>query len=184
MLLKTGTNLMHYFPGKSLRPELITIIVAVVVFLVGVLVYSVDRQPTHVYFMSEWMRLGDGKGSVFGILGQHLPTFVHVFTFILLTMAIVVPATHHRQYLLPVCIVWFVFDSACEIAQMDIIGRKIADWVPQWFSHVPFLDNTANYFVAGTFDMFDLLSIGLGALTAYLTMRIIIKRSTRSATVV
>ena len=173
---------MHYLPGKSLRPELMALIIAVVVFLVGVLVYSIDRQPTQVYFLSDWMSLGDGTGSVFGALGQHLPTFVHVYTFILLTMAVVVPAEHYRQYLPWVCLGWFVFDSLFEIAQLDVIGRQIARWVPDWFAHVPFLENTASYFIVGTFDVLDLISIALGALAAYLTMHMIIKRSTHSAT--
>ncbi|WP_455221312.1 hypothetical protein [Kaarinaea lacus] len=175
---------MHLKPGKSFRPELVTVIVAMLVFLIGVLVYSIDRQPAQVYFMSDWMSLGDGKGSVFGILGQHLPTFVHVYTFILLTMALVVPADRYRKYLLPVCLGWFALDSLFEIAQLDAIGRKIADWVPDWFAHVPFLENTASYFIVGTFDVLDLLSIALGTLAAYLTMRAIIKRSTHGATAV
>jgi hypothetical protein len=173
---------MHYLPGKNLRPELMAFIIAVAVFLVGVLVYSIDRQPAQVYFMSDWMSLGDGKGSVFGALGQHLPTFVHVYTFILLTMALVVPADHYRQYLLPVCLGWLALDSLFEIAQLDVIGRQIAHWVPDWFAHVPFLENTASYFIVGTFDVLDLISIALGALAAYLTMQVIIRRSSHSAT--
>ena len=173
---------MHYLPRKALRPQLMALIIAVVVFLVGFLVYSIDRQPAQVYFLSDWMSLGDGKGSVFGALGKHLPTFVHVYTFILFTMAIVVPAEHYRQYLPWVCLGWFAFDSLFEIAQLDAIGRKIAHWVPDWFAHVPFLENTASYFIIGTFDVLDLLSIAFGALAAYLTMHMIIKRSAHSAT--
>lgn len=173
---------MQYLPGKTLRPELLALILAVAVFLVGVLVYSIDRQADRVYFMSDWMSLGDGEGSVFGLLGQHLPTFVHVYTFILLTMALVVPVDRYRRYLLPVCLGWFAFDSLFEIAQLDAIGRLIARWVPDWFANIPFLENTASYFIVGTFDVLDLLSIALGALAAYLTMQVIIRRSSHSAT--
>ena len=172
---------MQYIPGKALRPELTAIMAAVVVFLVGVLVYTIDRQPAHVYFMSEWMSLGEGQGSVFGVIGQHLPTFVHVYTFILLTMALVVPVARYRQYLLSVCLGWFAVDSLFEIAQMDIIGKRIAGWVPDWFAGVPFLENTESYFIHGTFDILDLLSIGLGAFAAFVTMQVIIRRSSHSA---
>jgi len=172
---------MHHLAGKAHRPEIIVLVVAILVFLIGVLVYSIDRSPAQVYFLSDWMSLGNANGSVFGALGSHLPTFIHVFSFILLTMAIVVPRAFYRQYLLPVCIGWLVFDSACEIAQLDFIGSKIAAWTPGWFEHVPFLENVASYFKAGTFDVLDLISIVLGAFSAYLTMRLIIKRSEGSA---
>jgi hypothetical protein len=172
---------MQYLPGKALRPELMALILAVIVFLVGVLVYSIDRQPAHVYFMADWMSLGDGKGSVFGVIGQHLPTFVHVYTFILLTMALVVPVDRYRKYLLPVCFGWFVLDCLFEIAQLDVFAQRIAGWMPEWFAQVPFLENTANYFIAGTFDIWDLVSIGLGTCMAYLTIQLIINRSAHSA---
>jgi hypothetical protein len=68
-----------------------------------------------------------------------------------------------------------------EIAQMKIIAHVIADWVPAWFSGIPFLENTAAYFIHGRFDVLDLLSIGLGAFAAFLTMHLIVKRSTHHA---
>ena len=166
---------------KILRPETITLITAVIMLLLGVLVYSMDRQPGTAYFLPEWMRLGEGRGSVFGVLGQHLPTLVHVYTFIMLTMALVIPAAYYRRCLLPVCLGWLAFDSVFEIAQINVIARVIAGWVPDWFAGIPFLENTANYFVYGRFDLADLLSIGLGTLAAYLTMHFIIKRSTHRA---
>ncbi|MCI0505716.1 MAG: hypothetical protein L0Z73_06345 [Gammaproteobacteria bacterium] len=172
---------MQNLPGKILRPEAIALIAAVIVLLLGVLVYAIDRQPGTVYFMSDWMRLGEGRGSVFGLLGRHLPTFVHVYTFILLTMALVVPAGHYRHYLLPVCLGWFVIDCLFEIAQLNFIAHVIAGWAPAWFAGIPFLENTANYFRHGRFDLLDLFSIGLGALAAYLTMQLIIKRSAHRA---
>jgi len=42
--------------------------------------------------------------------------------------------------------------------------------VPDWFSTIPFLENTKNYFQYGTFDFIDLLAITIGALTAYFVL--------------
>ena len=164
------------------HPATMSLVMALVAMVFGIVVYLLDRQAESVYFMSDWMALGDGQNSAFGLLGQHIPTFVHVYTFILLTMALVVPEERYRKYLLPVCLGWFVVDSLFEIAQIDFIAQRIAGWVPDWFAGIPFLENTASYFIHSTFDILDLLSIGLGTLAAYVTIQIILKRSTHGAT--
>lgn len=164
------------------HPAILSLVIAVVAMVLGIVVYLLDREAGSVYFMSDWMALGDSQSSVFGLLGQHIPTFVHVYTFILLTMALVVPEERYRQYLLPVCFGWFLLDALFEIAQIDFIAQRIAAWVPDWFANIPFLENTASYFIHSTFDVLDLFSIGLGALAAYVTIQIILKRSAHSAT--
>jgi hypothetical protein len=173
---------MKQFHLQAAHPATISLIIAVAAMLFGIVVYLLDRQAESVYFMSDWMALGDGQNSAFGLLGQHIPTFVHAYTFILLTMALVVPEDRYRQCLLPVCIGWFLLDALFEIAQIEFIAQRIAAWVPGWFASVPFLENTASYFVNSTFDVLDLLSIGLGTLAAYVTIQIILKRSAHSAT--
>ncbi|WP_455202300.1 hypothetical protein [Kaarinaea lacus] len=173
---------MKHSPLKMAHPAMLSLVMAVVAMVLGIVVYLLDRDAGSVYFMSDWMVLGDGQNSVFGLLGQHIPTFVHVYTFILLTMALVVPEERYRQYLLPVCIGWFLIDALFEIAQIDSIAQRIAGWVPDWFAGIPFLENTASYFIHSTFDILDLLSIGLGTLAAYVTIQIILKRSAHSAT--
>jgi len=175
---------MKHSHPQIAHPGAMFFVMAVVAMILGIVVYLLDRQAQSVYFMSDWMALGDGQNSVFGLLGQHIPTFVHVYTFILLTMALVVPEECYSKYLLPVCIGWFALDSLFEIAQLDFIAQRIASWVPGWFANVPFLENTASYFVNSIFDVLDLLSIGLGTLAAYVTIQIILKRSTHSATTV
>lgn len=164
------------------HPATMSLVMAIVAMVLGIVVYLLDRQVESVYFMSDWMAIGDGQSSAFGFLGQHIPTFVHVYTFILLTMALVVPEERYRQYLIPVCLGWFSVDSLFEIAQLDFIAQRIAGWVPGWFANIPFLENTASYFINSTFDVLDLLSIGLGTLAAYATIQIILKRSAHSAT--
>ena len=173
---------MKHIHPQMTHPAMLSLVMAVVAMILGIVVYLLDRQPQTVYFMSEWMALGDGQSSAFGLLGQHIPTFVHVYTFILLTMALVVPEERYRQYLIPVCIGWFLLDALFEIAQLDFFAQRIVGWVPDWFANVPFLENSASYFINSTFDILDLLSIGLGAIAAYATIQIILKRSTHSAT--
>lgn len=149
------------------QPVKIQTAAAVTALFIGVFVYSLDRQPESVYFMSSWMALGDNMNPFFGTIGEQLPTFVHVYAFILLTMAVVSPS---RKYVLPICIFWLIIDSLFELAQITVIAHWIARHVPEWFHGIPFLENTTAYFLGGTFDVLDLCSIAAGTLAAYLTI--------------
>jgi glycopeptide antibiotics resistance protein len=48
--------------------------------------------------------------------------------------------------------------------------------VPDWFSGIPFLENSKNYFSSGTFDVNDLVAIVFGTIIAYFVLSITIKR--------
>ena len=149
------------------RSRIIQAAPASIALLVGIILYLLDRQTDSVYFMAHWMVLGENSRPVFGAIGNHLPTFIHVYAFILLTAIFV---TQSRAYALPICIFWFIIDSLFEIAQVSTIAQWIARHVPNWFDVIPFLDNASDYFRAGTFDILDILSIAAGTLAAYLTI--------------
>jgi len=38
---------------------------------------------------------------------------------------------------------------------------------PDFFQHIPFLENTRAYFLNGTFDVYDLAAFFIGALVGY-----------------
>lgn len=156
------------------QPAKIQTTAAVTALLIGVFVYSLDRQPESVYFMSSWMALGDNINPFFGTIGDQLPTFVHIYAFILLTMAVVSPS---RKYVLPVCLFWLIIDSFFELSQITVLAQWITRQVPDWFHGIPFLENTASYFLRGTFDVLDLCSIAAGTLAAYLTIVISSQRN-------
>ena len=135
----------------------------------GVLYYALARQPEHVYFLPLWFPHPDFSLDWLSPLGDHLPTFIHVYAFILLTALVASPSTAR---IIPICSAWFILDSLLECAQLDPIARWIALHTPHWFYGIPFLENTANYFLHGTFDVLDLLSIAAGTIAAYATIRI------------
>jgi hypothetical protein len=145
------------------RPFVLYAIIAAVALSVGLLVYLLGRQPEHVYFLFHGFSLAHGHHSLFGVLGNYLPSFVHVYAFILLTAAV---AGFSQTRLTGTCAVWFVVASLFEAAQHPAISPIIAAAVPAWFARVPILDNTAAYFLNGTFDLWDLLSIVLGTMAA------------------
>ena len=148
-------------------------IAAVTALLIGVLVYLLDRQTESVYFMSSWMALGDSLNPFFGTIGDQLPTFVHVYAFILLTMVVASPL---RGSVLYICLFWFIIESLFELAQITVIALWIASYSSEWFHGIPLLENTAAYFLGGTFDVIDLCSIAAGTLAAYLTIVISTQR--------
>lgn len=152
-------------------------VAALMVLAVGMAVYLLDRQPDDVYLMASWMASNERSGLSFGALGSFLPTFTHVYCFILLTAACVAPP---RVQAFWIAFFWFVFDSILELAQMDAIASAIANHLPAWFEAVPLLNNTSAYFLAGTFDVIDIASIAVGAVAAYLTILITQKKTWRS----
>ena len=147
---------------------------ASIALLVGVFVYLLDRQADSVYFMAHWMVWGENSRPFFGAIGNHLPTFVHVYAFILLTTIFV---KQSRVYALPICLFWFLTDSLFEVAQITTFAQWIAQHIPYWFHKIPFLENTTHYFLSGTFDILDILSITAGTLAAYLTIIISTQRT-------
>jgi hypothetical protein len=147
------------------------LLIALLVFSFGVLVYVFDRTPDYVYFLPEWLSLKTVFADVFGSVGGWFPSFAHVFTFILLTLALV-------PYARPsiVSAGWFVLESLLELGQIKPIAEWIFIHTYDWCPGVPVLENTAYYFLNGTFDNKDLLAIGAGTLLAYITFITIRKK--------
>jgi DNA-binding beta-propeller fold protein YncE len=65
---------------------------------------------------------------------------------------------------------WFAISSLFELGQHPALSPLIAASLPAWFAHIPVLDNTAAYFLRGTFDPLDFLSGALGTLAACFTV--------------
>jgi len=135
---------------------------------VGTLVYLIDRPPEATYFI-QFSRI---KVSLYGILpnvfgpiGNSLPDFLHVFSFIMLTAGLL---SWGKRGSLVICLFWFSIDLVFELFQkFNTLPLKI---IPTWFKGIPFLENTENYFRQGTFDLLDLIAIALGTVTAYLVL--------------
>lgn len=155
------------------KPAVLHVLIAIIALSIGLLVYLLDRQPDRVYFLSHGLSLVHGRHPLFGVMGDHLPTFVHVYAFISLTVAI---AGSSNTRLLRICTLWFVIASLFECGQHPLLAPRIAAALPAWFAHVPILDNTAAFFLKGTFDLLDLWSIALGTVAGYLTAVLIRNR--------
>jgi len=142
------------------------VLIAAASLALGALVYVLDRPAATAYLLPQQLSFA-GPHIWFGALDGHLPEFVHVYAFILLTAALgplTVP-------LWAICGFWWGLDSLFELGQHPALAPGIAAALPAWWQHMPLLDHTANYFLHGTFDPLDLLAIALGTLAAYFTVR-------------
>ncbi len=156
----------------------VQILIGVAGLVVGSLIYLVDRPPDQTYFLyssSINISLHDTLPNLFGLIGNNLPAFIHVFSFILITAGLIY--CQKRGYLI-ICLSWFFVDCAFELGQkFDVWSSMI---IPDWFAELPFLENAENYFRKGTFDILDLVAIVFGTAIAYFILLTTSKRRERA----
>jgi hypothetical protein len=156
------------------------ILIGTIGLLFGSLVYLIDRPPDQTYFVYSSpinISLSNTIPSLFASIGNSLPAFLHVFSFIVITAGLIF--CNKKGYLI-ICLSWFLVDSAFEV------GQKFTTWstsiLPNWFAGIPFLENTENYFQKGTFDLLDLAAIAFGTVIAYFVL-ITTNKSKRKETI-
>lgn len=152
----------------------VQILIGIAGLLIGSLVYLIDRPPNQTYFIYSSpinISLFNIIPNLFGVIGSSLPAFIHVFSFILITAGLIFCGK--RGYL-TICLFWFLVECAFEL------GQKFDTWssrmIPDWFAGIPFLENTKNYFLQGTFDFIDLVAIAFGTAIAYFVLLTTISR--------
>jgi hypothetical protein len=150
------------------------ILIGITVLLLGTLIYLTDRPPDQTYFVCKSfvnISLHNTLPNLFGFVGNSLPSFIHAFSFILITAGLF---QCQKRGCIIICACWFLTDVIFELGQkFKAITSTI---VPDWFSGIPFLENSKNYFLSGTFDFNDLTAIVFGTIIAYFVLSITIKR--------
>ena len=153
------------------------ILIGTIGLLIGSLIYLIDRPPDQTYFVYSSpinISLFKVMPTLFASIGNSLPAFIHIFSFIVITAGLIF--CRKKGYLI-ICLSWFLIDCAFEM------GQKYSTWssriIPDWFAGIPFLENTKNFFLQGTFDFIDLAAIALGTVIAYLVLLITNKRERR-----
>ena len=150
------------------------ILIGLTALLLGTLVYLIDRSPDQTYFVHKSfvnISLHNTLPNLFGFIGNSLPSFIHAFSFILITAGLL----HcQKRGCLIICACWFLTDVIFELGQK--FKALSSTMVPDWFSGILFLENSKNYFLSGTFDFNDLTAIAFGTILAYFVLSITIKR--------
>jgi len=142
-------------------------ILGIFVLSIGSLVYLIDRPANKSYLIPESISLFDKTLSLFGEIGNHLPTFSHAFAFVLITAAL--SSARRSSYLL-FCGTWLLIDCLFELGQHEFFSERIISSVPDFFIDVPFLSHALNYFQNGRYDPIDMASIILGVIAAYIVL--------------
>jgi hypothetical protein len=130
----------------------------------GLLLYLINR-PSDIYFVSF---IKGAENSHYWALpfltgiGGVLPSFLHVFSFSLLLGGLL---ACRKTGNLIICCAWLLTNILFELGQRYPISAS--EVIPKWFDGMFILQNMRNYFVNGTFDLFDLLASSVGAAAAY-----------------
>lgn len=144
--------------GRIRGMDLRVTAIAVAALAVGVAIYVLDRPPGSAYLLPRSATLFPDISLPFGIMGDWLPAFLHVFAFSLLTAALL-SAT--RVAAAGACAAWWAIDSLFELGQHPAVSPHLG----------------AAYFVRGSFDPADLLATAVGALCAFATLTLIRRRA-------
>ena len=159
----------HHAPVRSIRTALI--VIGVAALLVGTLVYVVARPPERIYFMQkigQHLSLYGKDVDIFGPWAKSLPTFLHVFGFSLITAGLVGGG---RITNVLICTGWAGVNVLFELGQK--YKDQTISWVPGWFKHIPFLENSVPYFRNGSFDPNDLMAALSGAVLALIMIGVL-----------
>ena len=137
--------------------------------LFGALVYVLDRDPNEVYFLSiffdnypiHFTHLNLPK-----FIGNSLPTFLHSFSFILITASLF--QFNKRIYLI-ICSTWFLIDSLFEVGQ-KFPQHASNNIITEFALIMPFSKEILDYLTRSTFDYMDLVSICFATTIAYIVL--------------
>ena len=127
----------------------------------GLLVYLADRDARHAVLIPAVAALAGS--SLFGVLGQWLPSFVHPFAFSLFTAA-TSPSRASAGY--SACVAWWAVNVVFELAEYPGINRAVAQAAEGVLGRSWPARLLSNYVLRGTFDVGDLIAATAGAVTA------------------
>lgn len=150
------------------------ILIGIVALLTGSCIYLFDRPSGYTYFIvkvSLDLNTYNLLPNLFSKIGNYLPSFIHTFAFILITAGVI--SSKKKDYII-ICTIWFVIDCTFELGQN--YSSMFVNMIPGWFSGIPFIENTKNYFMLGTFDVLDLAAIISGSLVGYSVLIMTMKK--------
>lgn len=135
-----------------------------IALFLGGLVYLMDRQPDRTYFIDVFahgLSFYGQKPAVFGKIGYYLPSFLHVFSFSLMTAAFY---AYSIKNAFCICFSWLSINCLFELGQFH--GHHLPDLIPD-FHHIYFMENIRGYFQNGSFCLGDIFYSICGALVAF-----------------
>jgi hypothetical protein len=130
-----------------------SMLVGVSALILGALVYVLDRPTWQATILTSHFSLYVPGVSYFGILGNSLPSFLHVVAFAMLDGGLF---GHGRRSCLRISLFWTGLNLLFEVAQAPAVRSSLS----------PLTDS-----YRGTFDWFDVIAIIAGGTSSYLMLR-------------
>lgn len=151
----------------------IQLMIGMAALSVGLMVYLYDRPPDSALMLQV---IGITKAfsevsPLFGPIGDQLPAFIHVFAFALLTAGLLGCRSRGALF---ICLFWLAVNVLFELGQ--VIENPIAGNHSGAFDTVFGSGVLGNFFRFGTFDPLDLLAMTVGAVAAFIILRITMQR--------
>lgn len=141
---------------------------------VGTLIYLSDRAPETTWLVRilfQGITFHDCFPDLFGMADRNLASFLHVFSFTMISAGVMAES---KKGCFMAALLWCSIDALFEIGQyFDDLTVKL---LPDVFQHLFFLETLDDYFIAGTFDPYDLAAVFAGALTGYFISVTTLKR--------
>lgn len=156
------------------KAEIYQLAAALSALLGGLILYLFARPAESIYLFALFSYSHFPDYNLLGVFGQWLPSLVHTYAFILLT---VIAVGNGPRIIFISSLFWVGVSWIFELGQHPAISARLMKHIPPWFSEIPFLENSANYFQRGTFDPLDLFATLIGAFAAWLTYQITRRRS-------
>lgn len=138
--------------------------IGTIVLLVGLFIYVFDRHFIPLFPIPNVIKLVEGTPQLFGSFSNFLPSFIHVFSFSLITASII--GCGKMSYLY-VCMFWGMVNLLLELGQAPWIYEWIQPMISPWNDKNLIILYLDSYLKNGVFDILDVLSILFGALMAY-----------------
>lgn len=157
----------------KIHDEFFQVSVALIALILGILIYATTRSSQQVFFLQYLPELDLNIPFQMSSIIYSLPSFLHIYAFILLTAAVAQKQIHHVRY---ICLFWLVVEVLFEFGQQHDIAIAFSNHISGWFSHYVWLETIPNYFLHGTFDPLDIMCLVLGMFAAFATL---MKKSTR-----
>jgi len=129
--------------------------------------YMFSRPAGSAYLLPAILQRDFSSLALPAIFGGSLPAFLHVYAFALLTVVVLGVSRARAAW---AAAAWCVVNLLVEFGQWPPLAERLAASLPGWFGQVPVLDHLGAYFLRGSFDPVDLLATLIGAVTAYVTV--------------
>ena len=138
----------------NLQIEIIQAAIAIAALTGGFLLYQTTRISDQVLLFQYLPQLTSNSNIYADGIIYSIPSFLHVYAFILLT-AVLFEDKH--KAIIYSCLFWLLVELFFELGQHPLFAQNIAHTFSEFFNHSEWSLLVGNYFLNGRFDSVDII---------------------------